>query len=730
MKAITIRDTLRKLIRPRRTRQAPRPRSFLPRLEALEDRSVPSAVVTSVSPAFGPTSGGTGVAIRGSGFTGASAVAFGASSALNYFVSSDTLVMASSPSEAAGTVDVTVTTPSGTSPTSSADQFTYGTATTTSLSSSANPTTYGQSVTLTATVTASGGTPTGTVWFNDGGNVIGTVTLNGFGTATFTTSALTTGSHSITAVYGGDANFFGSTSSALTQTVRVASTTTTLSSNENPAAPGQAVTFTAEVDGAFGGAPTGAVTFYDGSTALGTGTLSPGGNGSQATFTTSTLLAGVHTITAVYGGDANFGNGSSSPLTQTVSANGAYVWVAAVSGDWNTAANWLVNGLPATTAPSQSSDVIFGGTLGTDANCTTDGAVSVHSITIDSNYTGTLDLIGDLQVQGGGFDMENGNINQPNGAASEIDVNGGAFNWAGGNINIGTAQSNLQLFNVTANVAGAAARTFGDNLKVINGTTVNMGLAGVWTFDNGAGINIASGGTFKWNSIDPNGGTIKAVGAGIITNNGGSFIVNFPGTGMGMCDLPYYANAASAVLALSSSLEFTQAGPSGFSVKQDNGKIVITAGAKLGVFAGLQMNGGLLTTLGYNTTTQTPGIVGDVDVEGGTVSLGGDAQVGVLYVNGHVTMNGGIYLVTVDAAAKDADEWVATQGFSLGGTATLTTKTVNAAGGVPAGVSWSILTASRGHIVGDFATKNVTYAPGKNYSTGISPDGTQYVLGS
>ena len=95
-------------------------------------------------------------------------------------------------------------------------------ATTTALASSANPSASGQAVTFTATVPASGtGTPTGTVTFKAGATALGPVTtLDALGQATFTTSALTVGSHSITAVYGGDANFATSTSAALNQNAK------------------------------------------------------------------------------------------------------------------------------------------------------------------------------------------------------------------------------------------------------------------------------------------------------------------------------------------------------------------------------------------------------------------------------------------------------------------------------------------------------------------------------
>ena len=109
-------------------------------IEGLEDRTVPSPIVTGLSPNFGPVSGGTAVEIAGSGFTGTTAVDFG-SDITEYQVVSDMQIDVRSPGESAGVVDVTVTTPSGTSPTSSADQFTYGTTTAAALSSSTNPST-------------------------------------------------------------------------------------------------------------------------------------------------------------------------------------------------------------------------------------------------------------------------------------------------------------------------------------------------------------------------------------------------------------------------------------------------------------------------------------------------------------------------------------------------------------------------------------------------------------
>ena len=85
---------------------------------------VAGPTVSGISPTSGPTSGGTTVVITGTGFTGATAVSFGGTAATGFTVDSATQITASAPA-GTGTVDVRVTTPSGTSATSAADQFTY-----------------------------------------------------------------------------------------------------------------------------------------------------------------------------------------------------------------------------------------------------------------------------------------------------------------------------------------------------------------------------------------------------------------------------------------------------------------------------------------------------------------------------------------------------------------------------------------------------------------------------
>ena len=187
---------------------------------------------------------------------------------------------------------------------------TVSTASQTSLSSSSNPSSYGQSVTFTATVTVSGGPPTGSVTFYDGGVSLGSKLLSSGSQVSIATSTLAVGTHSITAAYSGDSNYTGSTSNALSQTVKKDATTTGLTSSLNPAKVGQVVNFTATVTPS---AATGTVTFLNGSTVMGSAAVISG----QAQFSTS-FKQGSYSITASYGGDATFAGSTSPVVTEKV----------------------------------------------------------------------------------------------------------------------------------------------------------------------------------------------------------------------------------------------------------------------------------------------------------------------------------------------------------------------------------------------------------------------------
>jgi hypothetical protein len=166
---------------------------------------------------------------------------------------------------------------------------------------------FGSSVTFTATISPSAAT--GSVTFYDGSTQLGPGTISS-GAASYSTSTLNTGGHSITAVYSGDTQYAGSTSAALNQNINGTSSSTSVTSSSNPSKYGQSVTFTATVLGT-GATPTGTVTFSDGGTQLSAASL----NGSAvATYSTLALTAGSHSITAAYSGDSNYAGSTSSVL--------------------------------------------------------------------------------------------------------------------------------------------------------------------------------------------------------------------------------------------------------------------------------------------------------------------------------------------------------------------------------------------------------------------------------
>jgi hypothetical protein len=193
-------------------------------------------------------------------------------------------------------------------------QVVNATVTATTIAAVPNPGIANQAVAITATVkvTSGSGTPTGMVTFTSGTTALGTATLTAAGTATIN-PVLAAGSYQIVATYGGDTDDGSSASAALSLTVGLATSTTTLTVTPNPVQVGAAVTFTATV-ASNGTAPTGTVTFLNGTTTLGAGTIS----GGKVTFNTSTLAVGTYSITASYAGDVNNAPSTSAPVSLTV----------------------------------------------------------------------------------------------------------------------------------------------------------------------------------------------------------------------------------------------------------------------------------------------------------------------------------------------------------------------------------------------------------------------------
>jgi hypothetical protein len=264
--------------------------------------------------------------------------------------------------------------------------------TTTALTASATSIAHGSSVTFTATVApASGstGTPTGSVLFADGDLTIGSATVDATGKATFSTTALAAGSHSITAGFGGSTTLLGSVSSTVSVTVGPAApgiaTTTTLAASTATAVSGGSVTFTATVTPASGTAvPTGAVTFSDGGTALGNGTLDASG---KATFSTSTLSVGAHSITAAYGGATTptaFSNSASSTVNVTITNPPIIATTTALTASATTATSGTSLTFTATVTPAS------GTTTPTGTITFNDGSTALGTGTLDGTGKATF----------------------------------------------------------------------------------------------------------------------------------------------------------------------------------------------------------------------------------------------------------------------------------------------------------------------------------------------------
>jgi hypothetical protein len=187
--------------------------------------------------------------------------------------------------------------------------------TSTALTANVHPAVFGQPVTLTATVKAAKGVATGTITFFDGHTVLGEVALDPNGQARLLVQ-LAPGTHSLSASFAGLAPFQDSTSATLSETVHKAATTNSLAVTIDPFGFNDAVLLTAAIAPVAPGAgtPTGTVTFFEGNKVLGTAQLS----GGQAGLFLEHFPPGKHTVTAVYGGDADFLGSTSAPVTFTM----------------------------------------------------------------------------------------------------------------------------------------------------------------------------------------------------------------------------------------------------------------------------------------------------------------------------------------------------------------------------------------------------------------------------
>ncbi len=210
-------------------------------------------------------------------------------------------------------------------------------------------------------------------------------------TVTFPYSLFHNGSHSITAVYSGDANFVASTSNAVALTVSQA--TPSIAFTANPVSSstyGSTVTLTATLGAPSGDPadiPVGTVQFFDGATLLGTGTLNSSGVASLNTAGASSLSGGSHVLTAVYSGSTEFTAVTSTTLSYSIGQVSNAVTITATSSR-NPSAYGDAVVLSVTLASNIGAAVPTGSVSIVDTSSTT----TLGTITLDSAGAGTLTL--------------------------------------------------------------------------------------------------------------------------------------------------------------------------------------------------------------------------------------------------------------------------------------------------------------------------------------------------
>ena len=253
-----------------------------------------------------------------------------------------------------------------------------------SLSSTHAPSVFGQSVTLFANLTGTTTSPTGTVDFFDGGSPLCSAQpLSGSdpsSVATCTASALSVGSHGITATYSGDVTYSPQTTSSFSQVVGAASTTTGLAAAPTPSTFSESVTLTATVLATAPGAgtPAGAVAFKDNGVDIAGCSAQTLTTGSTTCVTTALGVAS-HPLTAVYAGGSSYFSSTSSSVPQNVT-------LAATTTAVATSDNTTLSGQPvtftATTTPTAPATVApSAGTVSFNRNGTPIASCGTQAIT-------------------------------------------------------------------------------------------------------------------------------------------------------------------------------------------------------------------------------------------------------------------------------------------------------------------------------------------------------------
>lgn len=497
-------------------------------------------------------------------------------------------------------------------------------ATSTTVASNSNPSLVGTAVTFSAVVTPESGAtaPVGTVSFRNGISTLGTVAVTpGAGNtavASFTTSALSAGTHSISAAYSGGSTGAGaslvtfrtSESSPLSQVVTLPASTTGVTSSANPSDLTQPVTLTATVRLTAAGTPVsgGTVTFKDGVTNIsGAITVVSG----QASMTTPTLGAGAHDITADFSGSSTAA-ASSGGLTQTVKKAPSAVKLdptVAITYGQNATFRAVVTGLPAFTAPTGSVEFSIDGSVVATVPLT--GGVATFTATglpagsrgVEALYTGNASYL-------------------PGSATATQIVNKATptITWlAPAAIVYGTALSGIQL-NATANQAGTFAYTpAAGDVPEAGSRTLNVTFA---PLDVDNFNNAAASVTLVVNKATPsvvvNGVTVVYDGA---AHPATGTVTGVAGADLGSPSFTYDGGSDAPVNAGTYAVVGSFAGNSNYEPASGSGTIVINKATPT-----VTVSGGTFTytTEAYPSTGSVKG-VGGVDLGAPTITYNGEA---------------------------------------------------------------------------------------------------------
>ncbi len=376
--------------------------------------------VTGISPTSGPTGGGTVLALTGSSFTGASLVLFGGAPAVSFVVNSATSISATAPAGVAGTIDVTVTTPQGSSATSSSDQFSYtGTApAVTAIAPASGPATGGTLVII------SGSNFNGATAVTFGTTAAASFTVDHANQVTATAPAGTAGTVHIT-VTTGHGTSATSTADQFTYTSVSAPSISAVSPNAGPMAGGNLVTvtgspFTGTTAVSFGSVPAASFTVISGTQIVAvspsqpSGTVdirvtTPGGTSSVVTadqFTYSTTAPVLASVSPASGAAAG---GTSVTIVGTGFSGATAVTFGSVA-----ASSFTVNSATQITAtsPSQSAGIV-------EVTITTSGGTSAVSGNDQFTYVAAAPTVTGLSPTTGGT-----------GGGTAVTVTGTAFSGA------------------------------------------------------------------------------------------------------------------------------------------------------------------------------------------------------------------------------------------------------------------------------------------------------------